>query len=144
MYWLLYLDYTSSVSRDYTSSFIKTGKLKPMDVMMKIKQFLDALAKLRSGPLSNATFGTCETLVCHLYEQRWSVRLLYVMRSSSRHMAQRTWMIYCTQSKVCESQFNAIMCEGPQEEIRSGQLCCQNTEASCITKVITALIVMDG
>ena len=52
---------------NYTSSFLNKGKVKPMDIMMKSEEFLDALAKLGNGPLSDATFQTCEKFVCHLY-----------------------------------------------------------------------------
>ena len=86
---------------DYASSFLNKGKIKPMDIMMKNEEFLDALAKLGSGPLSDTTLKACEKYVCNLYgkEKLSSVNV-------ARHVifqqtyAPNNMVIHCTTSRV--------------------------------------------
>ena len=54
---------------DYMPSFLSKGKIKPMGIMMKHEEFLDALAKLGNGPLSDTTLKACEKYACNLYEK---------------------------------------------------------------------------
>ena len=74
---------------DYTSSFLNKGKIKPMDIMSKHEEFLDVLAKLGNGPLSDTTLKACENCVSNLYG---TAKLSSVnINVTRKHMHQIIW-----------------------------------------------------
>ena len=86
---------------DYTPSFLSKEKIKPMDIMMKHEEFLDALAKLGNGHQSYTTLKACEKYVCNL---NGKAKLSSV--NFARHVifqetyAPKNMVIHCTTSRV--------------------------------------------
>ena len=55
---------------DYTASFMRKGKVRPFDVMIKNKEFLHTFTRLsQSDIVSSEVSATLERCVCALYDQ---------------------------------------------------------------------------
>ena len=52
---------------DYTPSFFRKGKVRPLKLMLKHQKFIDAFSSLGEGPMTLEVCSIIEECVCHLY-----------------------------------------------------------------------------